>query len=608
MNILINPYLFNNVSGSLPITKQYTNGSIYCVFQGVRTGEPYTNGVSQFSPSNPPAFTRSNLIINSAIPNSSYDAKTGTGQIYNRIKCVGTSITGFKDVAGNSTNLTMSTGTSANLYGYDKGPYNPGVIGFVYEYLFRRQTNPITMSGVQNGLYDIYIYSLVNYNNPYDPQCSNFTIYSGSVSSSKSTSSPPSSLGNGLLPNFVENETYVKFSNFRVTNNTINILWTAPDNLNGISIQYAPLNAIQLAKIDETFTSSVATPTATPSGNTYSTTQSIVLSSTTPGATIRYTLDGTVPTNYYGNIYTSSISIFNTTTLKAIAYKLGSSDSDVNTQTYLFPGVGNLNQVTLSLDGTFANQNTGSLYNIIDGNTSSYWNPPSFNSPNLWTGFINGIIKYTYNGLVTPLSYSYDIALTNSQSLGISFEYSNDGVSSWSIFDSLNLNFSPFWTPRFDPKNWTGVASSADGTKLVSIVNGGQIYTSTDSGVSWTARESNRNWYRVASSADGTKLVAVVVGGQIYTSTDSGVSWTAQESNRVWYSVASSADGTKLVATDQNGQIYTTANGGGVSTGRKTGTYVLGSSINKKYLRIKMVATDNVAGSYSFYVYESKFI
>ena len=93
----------------------------------------------------------------------------------------------------------------------------------------------------------------------------------------------------------------------------------------------------------------------------------------------------------------------------------------------------------------------------------------------------------------------------------------------------------------------------------------GQIYTSTDSGVTWTAHESNRNWYSVASSADGTKLVALPESGQIYTSTDSGVSWTARASNREWRSVASSADGTKLVAVvggSYVGQIHTSTDSG----------------------------------------------
>ncbi len=91
----------------------------------------------------------------------------------------------------------------------------------------------------------------------------------------------------------------------------------------------------------------------------------------------------------------------------------------------------------------------------------------------------------------------------------------------------------------------------------MAVDNGGQIYTSTDSGANWTPRESSRSWNSVASSSDGTKLVAVVRFGQIYTSTDSGASWTARESNRFWTSVASSSDGTRLVAVAYGGQIYT---------------------------------------------------
>ena len=118
------------------------------------------------------------------------------------------------------------------------------------------------------------------------------------------------------------------------------------------------------------------------------------------------------------------------------------------------------------------------------------------------------------------------------------------------------------WTPRESNRPWRSVASSADGSKLVAVVNGGQIYTSTDSGANWTARESSRDWYSVASSADGGKLVAVVGRGQIYTSTDSGANWTARESNRLWFFVASSADGSKLVAVELYGQIYTSADSG----------------------------------------------
>jgi photosystem II stability/assembly factor-like uncharacterized protein len=123
------------------------------------------------------------------------------------------------------------------------------------------------------------------------------------------------------------------------------------------------------------------------------------------------------------------------------------------------------------------------------------------------------------------------------------------------------------WSPREGNRAWFSIASSADGTKLIACVYGGQIYTSWDSALTWTARETNRNWMSVASSADGTKLVAsVALGGQIYTSSDSGVTWMARESNRNWRAVASSADGAKLVACVYGGRVYTSSDSGNTWT------------------------------------------
>ena len=124
------------------------------------------------------------------------------------------------------------------------------------------------------------------------------------------------------------------------------------------------------------------------------------------------------------------------------------------------------------------------------------------------------------------------------------------------------------WTARESVRAWRSVASSAAGNKLVAVVFSGQIYTSTDSGANWTARDSARNWFSVASSSDGSKLIASVYGGQLYTSADSGVTWTARESNRNWRGVATSADGTKLVALVIFGQAYTSSDAGASWTAR----------------------------------------
>jgi len=142
-------------------------------------------------------------------------------------------------------------------------------------------------------------------------------------------------------------------------------------------------------------------------------------------------------------------------------------------------------------------------------------------------------------------------------------------VDGGQIYTSSNsgLNWSAVGTDR----NWQAIASSADGSKLVAVVDGGAIYTSTDSGANWTARESARNWKSVASSADGQNLVAAVYSGKLYTSIDAGVTWTNRDSNRPWYAVASSSSGSNLVAAVYGGGIYTSTDVGTNWVLRSTG-------------------------------------
>lgn len=76
-------------------------------------------------------------------------------------------------------------------------------------------------------------------------------------------------------------------------------------------------------------------PTASPAAGTYSTAQSVCLSSTTEGATIYYTLDGSDPTtSNTRSIYSDAISIEETTTIKACAVKDGMTASDAISFTY----------------------------------------------------------------------------------------------------------------------------------------------------------------------------------------------------------------------------------------------------------------------------------
>jgi hypothetical protein len=80
-----------------------------------------------------------------------------------------------------------------------------------------------------------------------------------------------------------------------------------------------------------------ATPTFDPAPVIYYAPINVTISSTTPGATIRYTTDGSDPSETYGTVYTAPIPVSATTTFKAIAYATGFIPSGIATATYTFP-------------------------------------------------------------------------------------------------------------------------------------------------------------------------------------------------------------------------------------------------------------------------------
>ena len=62
----------------------------------------------------------------------------------------------------------------------------------------------------------------------------------------------------------------------------------------------------------------------------------VEITTNTPLAEIRYTLDGSPPSETEGTLYTGPVPINGTTTLRAIAYRTGWRSSNVDTHTYLY--------------------------------------------------------------------------------------------------------------------------------------------------------------------------------------------------------------------------------------------------------------------------------
>lgn len=132
------------------------------------------------------------------------------------------------------------------------------------------------------------------------------------------------------------------------------------------------------------FTMNLPLPTVSLASGTYSTNQSVTMSSSVPGTTIRYTTDGTDPT-LASAAYSSAIAIDVSMTVKAKAFKTGWNDSGIVARVYTlkvppvaFSPVGGIYGTTQSLSLSTTTP-SATIYYTQDGSQ------PTLSSP-VYTG------------------------------------------------------------------------------------------------------------------------------------------------------------------------------------------------------------------------------
>jgi hypothetical protein len=255
-----------------------------------------------------------------------------------------------------------------------------------------------------------------------------------------------------------------------------------------------------------------------------------------------------------------------------------SSDSGVTWTAQSGVPSANAYSIACSADGT----------RLVVGNNPNLYT--STNSGLTWTAQTNGVLYdgyQTWNAVASSADGTRLIAVSD-----LIYTSTNSGAT---------------WMPQINGighsgyQNWIAVASSTNGNNLVAAVltqpsvhtaGIGGIYTSTNAGVTWQLQTNGlpnggvQIWFSVASSADGSRLIAAVNGGQIYVSTNYGLNWTARAGTHAWHSVASSADGSKLLAIWGNGQIYSSIPVSVPGTTPGTAGYLLGgpkSAIELQY-------------------------
>ncbi len=130
-------------------------------------------------------------------------------------------------------------------------------------------------------------------------------------------------------------------------------------------------DSLVMTAVDQSGSNPVATPTFTPGSGSFTTSQNVIISCATSGATIRYTTDGSTPSRTNGTTISggSAVTLTTTTTLKAMAYKDGMTDSAVAQATYTRTGTETPSDVTILANGRISSPGTSIVVNgeIYDG-------------------------------------------------------------------------------------------------------------------------------------------------------------------------------------------------------------------------------------------------
>jgi|GEM_PF-1807668 len=245
-------------------------------------------------------------------------------------------------------------------------------------------------------------------------------------------------------------------------------------------------------------TGTVATPTFSPAGGAYGSAQTVTISSTTSGAAIYYTTDGTTPTSG-SSLYSSPITVSSSTTLKAIAVKSGLTTSSAATAAYTIGAVSDYSQSAAYVDASHANitfvSNVSSTYVYLHYkvNNGSDLNYLMSQSGNIWTYDIGSL---NANDVV---SYWFTYQIGSSQ----------QDTAQWGFSYTHTSQPGTVSTPTFSPAG--GTYSSAQTVTISSATSGAAIYYTTD-GTTPTSGSSLYSSPITVSSSTTLKAIAVKSG------------------------------------------------------------------------------------------------
>ncbi len=263
----------------------------------------------------------------------------------------------------------------------------------------------------------------------------------------------------------------------------------------------------------------VAAPTFSPAAGTYSAAPMVTITTTTSGASIRYTTDGTSPSTTAGTLFISGFSVATTTTVKAIAFKSGMTNSPVASALYTI----NLPSVTISVAPPTASllaSQTQPITATVTGSTNLSVN---------WT-----LNPATGAGTLSAASSMSGIAITYTAPASIATK-TTVTVTGTSAADMTKSGVS---TITLNPPAVTGGPITVSPATVSVALNGSQTFTASGQpSVTWSA------------SAGTITAGGVFTAPATMTSTGTVMISASGTNNQVGAAIVTLTGGTTLVPT-----------------------------------------------------------
>lgn len=278
-------------------------------------------------------------------------------------------------------------------------------------------------------------------------------------------------------------------------------------------------------------TNNAAAPTFSPNGGTFSSAQYVTISDSTPGSTIYFTTDGTIPT-VSSSQYTGQFYLDSSHTVQAMATAGGFANSFVSSATYTInstPPTVSISASPSTISGTQSSTLTWSSMGATSCTGSGDWSGsiPTSGSRSVTPG---GTGRTTFNYTLTctgptgSASGSAVLTVTPAASVPtISISLSQPSVTpnqssilSWSATNATSCTASNAWTGNVSSSSYEYVSQS---------VPGSYTYTLTCTGSGGTS--SNSAVLTVANSAALPTVSISVSPASITPSGSATLSWTS---------------------------------------------------------------------------------